>query len=56
MQVNNILFGLDFYNGNLENIKKDLQKKIKNGEKARVYTPNVDHIINIKSSSKVEKE
>ena len=57
MQVNNnLLFGLDFYNKDLENIKNDLENIILNNEKVSIYTPNVDHIINIKKDADVMKE
>ncbi|PWX32377.1 WecB/TagA/CpsF family glycosyltransferase [Clostridium perfringens] len=47
------IFNLDFYDKNLENIKIELEKDIDENKKVRVYTPNVDHIINIKSNEKV---
>lgn len=52
----NRLFGLEFYNENLISMITDLEKEIKNGEKVSIYTPNVDHIINIKSDNEVFKE
>lgn len=47
------IFNLDFYSENLENLKKNLEKEIEYNNKVRVFTPNVDHIINIKSSRNV---
>ncbi|WP_270550082.1 WecB/TagA/CpsF family glycosyltransferase [Clostridium perfringens] len=47
------IFNLDFYDENLENLKIELEKDIDENKKVRVYTPNVDHIINIKSNENV---
>lgn len=40
------LFGLKFYNKQLDNIIYELDKEIKENNKVSVFTPNVDHIIN----------
>ncbi len=48
------IFNLDFYDENLENLKIELEKDIDENKKVRVYTPNVDHIINIKSNENVD--
>lgn len=40
------LFGLNFYSKSIEKLVVDLEKEIKNGNKASLFTPNIDHIIN----------
>ncbi|MGG5460738.1 WecB/TagA/CpsF family glycosyltransferase [Clostridium sp. B9] len=47
------IFGLNFYDKSLEDITSDLKKDIENNKSVRIYTPNVDHIINIKSDEGV---
>lgn len=47
------LFGLNFYNGNLNSLLKCLSNDIELGKKSAVFTPNIDHIINNFSDSKV---
>lgn len=47
------IFNLDFYEENLGKLKIELEKDIDENKKVRVYTPNVDHIINIKSNENV---
>lgn len=51
----NKLFGLNFYNKEIEDLIIDLENDIKCKNKVTVFTPNVDHIINNKSNMKVEK-
>lgn len=47
------IFNLDFYDKNLEDIKTELENDIDKNKKVRIYTPNVDHIINIKANDNV---
>ena len=58
MQVNRRekLFGLNFYSKELIDINSELEKVIEKNEKVSIYTPNVDHIINIKSDNNIYNE
>lgn len=47
------LFGLNFYNGNVNSLVECLNNDIKSGKKSAVFTPNIDHIINNFSDSSV---
>ena len=47
------LFGLNFYNGNLNSLIECLSNDIELGKKSAIFTPNIDHIINNFSDSKV---
>lgn len=47
------LFGLNFYDGNLNSLVECLNEDIKSGKKSAVFTPNIDHIINNFNDSKV---
>lgn len=49
------LFGLNFYNGNLNSLLECLNNDIELGKKSAVFTPNIDHIINNFSDSKVNE-
>lgn len=42
----NKLFGLNFYNKEIDHLVIALENNIKNKDKVTVFTPNVDHIIN----------
>lgn len=42
----NKLFGLSFYDGDIKNLVDELDNKVSLNEKAAIFTPNVDHIIN----------
>ncbi|MGL4742036.1 MAG: WecB/TagA/CpsF family glycosyltransferase [Sarcina sp.] len=54
MQVkDNLLFGLNFYDKNLVRLSGDIKSGILNGEKRSIYTPNVDHIINVKCNCEI---
>ncbi|MCF0149556.1 MAG: WecB/TagA/CpsF family glycosyltransferase [Clostridium sp.] len=48
------LFGLNFYDGNLNSLVKSLCNDIETGKKSAVFTPNIDHIINNSNDSKVK--
>lgn len=47
------LFGLNFYEGNLNSLLECLCKDVETGKKSAVFTPNIDHIINNFSDSRV---
>lgn len=47
------LFGMKFYDKPLNSIVNNLKEAILLGKKVRVYTPNVDHIINIKENDSI---
>lgn len=40
------LFGLNFYNSNLDCLLEGLCKDVETGKKSAVFTPNIEHIIN----------
>ena len=48
------LFGINFYDGNLNSLVKSLCNDIETGKKSAVFTPNIDHIINNSNDSKVK--
>ncbi len=47
------LFGLNFYKGDLNSLLESLCNDIELGKKSAIFTPNIDHIINNFSDSKI---
>lgn len=49
------LFGLNFYKKELSDLVNELEREINDNNKASIFTPNVDHIINNSNNEKVKK-
>lgn len=50
MIIINKLFDLKFYNDNITSLLKELEILINSNNKATIFTPNIDHIINNKKN------